>query len=231
MGIMHFHRGLAFPEGWTTAPVAGNGISMALLTALHDYWGYYNICFFGEEVANPGRTIPRSMLISITVVAVLYMAMNISILGILPGTRPRLHGARDRAKLRILASGTSFLRQLGVLMAILIIWTASASVFTLLEGYSCIPFAAARDGDFFSIFSKVHPEKHFPANSVLLLGGMATLFCTFRMWLYPLPVLITIDGFSMVLFDKKGLVLRGLSFALIGIAVYLGRLFLRSNST
>jgi hypothetical protein len=41
--------------------------------------------------------------------------------------------------------------------------------------------------------------------------------------LYPLPVLITVAGFALVLYDKKALVGRGLLFTALGIAVYLVR--------
>src|SRR6266404_3960033 len=60
-------------------------------------------------------------------------------------------------------------------------WTAFASVFSLLLGYSRVPFAAARDGNYFRIFAKVHPRHRFPYVSLLVMGGIATLFCFFRL--------------------------------------------------
>ena len=265
MGFTHFHRGLAFPSGWASPPPGGFwlGFSSALLISLYDYWGYYNICFLGEEVVDPQKTIPRSMLLSIAVVAVLYIAMNVSLLGILPaseiiamasGTGHNFAAAR--------AAQVIYGHWAGTLVSILVMWTAFASVFSLLAGYSRIPFAAARDGNFFSVFKKIHPEQKFPTHSVLLLGGLACLFCffqlkdlvsglvvirimllflvqavgavvwrvtkpelprPFRMWLYPLPVLITVSGFALVLYDKRGLFARGLLFAALGIVIYLIR--------
>jgi amino acid transporter len=60
-------------------------------------------------------------------------------------------------------------------------WTAFASVFSLLLGYSRVPFAAARDGNYFHVFAKVHPRHRFPYVSLLVMGGIATLFCFFRL--------------------------------------------------
>ena len=40
-----------------------------MLIATYDYWGYYNVCFIGGEVKDPGRTIPRALIISIVAVA------------------------------------------------------------------------------------------------------------------------------------------------------------------
>lgn len=263
-GLTHFHAGVAFPPGWSKPSASGfwAGFSSALLIAFYDYWGYYNVCFLGEEVVEPQQTIPRSMLLSIAIVAVLYVAMNVSILGVLPageiismaGSAHNFPAAR--------AAQVVYGPWGGTVVSLLVIWTAFASVFSLLAGYSRIPFAAARDGNFFSVFQKVHPVQKFPTYSVLLLGGLATLFCVFqlkdlvsalvvirilllflvqavgaaiwrvtdsarprpfRMWLYPLPVLITVAGFALVLNDKRALVGRGLLFAALGLVIYLVR--------
>jgi amino acid transporter len=233
----------------------------ALLIALYDYWGYYNICFLGEEVVDPHKTIPRSMLLSIAAVACLYIAMNVSVLGVMPA--PQIAAmARSTSQNFVVAKAAELVygRWAGTVVALLVIWTAFASVFSLLTGYSRIPFAAARDGNFFKVFQRVHPRDHFPTASVLLLGGLACLFCVFqlrdlvsalvvirilllfllqavgavvwrianptqprpfRMWLYPLPVLVTVAGFSLVLLDKLPLVGRGLLFAGVGVAAFL----------
>lgn len=263
IGITHFHRNVAFPAGWSAVPVAWNGFSTALLLALYDYWGYYNICFLGEEVARPNRTIPRAIITSIAVVAVLYIGMNASILGVLPAhDLVAMAQSTSRNFAFAIAAEAAFGHWAAVAMAILISWTAFASVFALLTGYSRIPFAAARDGNFFQFFSAIDHKRQIPGRSVLLLGGLASLFCVFqlrdlvsalvvlrilllflvqavgaivwrktnpdrprpfRMWLYPLPVLITLAGFSMVLIDKKDLALRGVLFAVVGVLIFAAR--------
>jgi amino acid transporter len=58
--------------------------------------------------------------------------------------------------------------------------TAFASVFSLLLGYSRIPYAAARDGNFFGALGKLHRDG-FPHVSLLWLGGAAALFCFFSL--------------------------------------------------
>jgi amino acid transporter len=263
LGLSHFQRSLAFPPGWTALPASGFGgaFSAALLIALYDYWGYYNICFLGEEVVEPHKTIPRSMLLSIAAVACLYIAMNVSVLGVLPAHEiAAMAGSTAQNFVVARAAEVVWGRWAGTVVALLVIWTAFASVFSLLAGYSRIPFAAARDGNFFAIFQRVHPRDHFPTASVLLLGGLACLFCVFqlrdlvsalvvirilllfllqavgavvwritnpaqprpfRMWLYPLPALITVAGFSLVLLDKLPLVGRGLLFAGLGVVAFL----------
>jgi basic amino acid/polyamine antiporter, APA family len=263
LGLSHFHSAIAFPPGWSAMPASGfsGAFAAALLIALYDYWGYYNICFLGEEVVEPHKTIPRSMLLSIAAVACLYIAMNVSVLGVMPAQEIAAM-ARSTSQNFVVARAAEIVygRWAGTLVALLVIWTAFASVFSLLAGYSRIPFAAARDGNFFAIFQRVHPRDHFPTSSVLLLGGLACLFCVFqlrdlvsalvvirilllfllqavgavvwritnpaqprpfRMWLYPLPVLITLAGFTLVLLDKLPLVGRGLLFTGVGVVAFL----------
>jgi amino acid transporter len=272
LALTHFHADRAFPAGWSAQLPAGgfwSGFSAALLVALYDYWGYYNVCFLGEEVVRPEKTIPRSMLISIAIAGVMYLAMNIGILGVLPAGEltAMAHGtgnnfAAARAA-QVVCGGWA-----GTLVSILVIWTAFASVFSLLAGYSRIPFAAARDGNFFSVFQTVTERRKFPVYSVLLLGGLAALFAIFqlkdllgalvvirilllflaqalgaafwrikdpahprpfRMWLFPLPVLITVAGFVLVLHDREALLARALVFAGIGVAIFLVRAWNRGE--
>src|SRR3989441_13253328 len=58
----------------------------------------------------------------------------------------------------------------------MILWIAVASAFSVLLGASRVPYSAAQDGNFFPVFGKVHPTKHFPHVSLLVLAGLAFLF-------------------------------------------------------
>jgi amino acid transporter len=69
----------------------------------------------------------------------------------------------------------------GALVTVMMLWTAFASVFSLLLGYSRVPYAAALEGDYFKIFARVHPKHHFPHVSLLWLGAAAAVFCLFKL--------------------------------------------------
>ncbi|PYR88558.1 MAG: amino acid permease, partial [Acidobacteria bacterium] len=86
-GVTHFNsaRAFDFPQGaFALSSDFFNGLGAAMLIAVYDYWGYYAVCFVGAEVRDPGRTIPRAILYSIFLVAIIYIVMNISILGVIP---------------------------------------------------------------------------------------------------------------------------------------------------
>jgi amino acid transporter len=59
----------------------------------------------------------------------------------------------------------------------LLLFAAFASVFSLMLGYSRVPYAAALDGNYFKIFAKLHPEHRFPHVSLIMLGAVAMAFC------------------------------------------------------
>jgi amino acid transporter len=69
----------------------------------------------------------------------------------------------------------------GGLVSALVMWTAFASVFSLMLGYSRVPYAAALDGNYFRAFARVHPVYQFPYVSLLALAAVAALFCFLRL--------------------------------------------------
>ena len=147
------------------------GLGHATLYALYDYFGYYNVCYLGEEIRRPERVIPRAILFSIVAVGVLYILMSASILSVIPW--------RQVQESTFIAS--SFIEKLqgpaaAKLMTLLMLWIAFSSVFSLLLGYSRIPFAAAVDGNFFRVFARLHPTGAFPYVSLVSLGIIASIF-------------------------------------------------------
>jgi amino acid transporter len=60
-------------------------------------------------------------------------------------------------------------------LTIMVLVTAFASTYSLMLGYSRIPYAAALDGTFFRFFSKTHASKHFPHRSLLLVGILSAI--------------------------------------------------------
>ncbi len=184
-GLTHFHAGQAFsfpPGAFELNHNFFLGLGAAMLVATYDYWGYYNICFLAGEVKDPGRTIPRAVLLSILLVACLYLVMNISMLGVLPWHEL---DAAAKSGTRFYVVSTFMDRIYGPwaarLVTGLIMWTAFASVFSLLLGYSRVPYAAALDGNYFRAFARVHPHGRFPYVSLLVLGGVAVAACFLRL--------------------------------------------------
>jgi len=108
--------------------------------------------------------------------------MNISILGVVPWRDLSETAASDARKYVISIFMEHLYGKWAALIAtLLIMWTAFASVFSLLLGYSRVPYAAALDGNYFKVFARVHLKHRFPYVSLLVMGSVAIVFCLFKL--------------------------------------------------
>ena len=149
-----------------------SGLGAAMLIAIYDYLGYYNVCHLGDEVREPSKTIPRAVMGSVILIALIYMTMNLCIIGVVPWRQ-----AMESKNIAADFMETLYGRPWAVAFTWLILWTAAACMFSITLGYSRIPFAAARQGDFYGVFGKLHPEGRYPWVSLLALGVLTSLFC------------------------------------------------------
>lgn len=174
-GATHFSaaRAFQFPSGaFHLSTRFFLGLGAGTLITMYDFSGYFNVCLIGGEVEKPASTIPRTVLLSIVILAGLYLAMGLSIIGVVPWREAissqaivsdyiaRLYGAKA-----------------AMLMTILILWVAFASVFCVLLGFTRVPYAAAAEGNFFSVFARLHPTRSFPSFSVLYMGVVSAAAC------------------------------------------------------
>jgi amino acid transporter len=181
-GLLHFHSSLAFDFSAGAFSFSGeffSGLGAALLIATYDYWGAYNINFLGAEVRDPGRTIPKAIVWSVALVAVLYLLLNTSVLGTIPWRE--LTGADARLSVAAVVVQRSYGALAGKVVALLVVWTAFSSVYALLLGYSRVPYAAAVDSNYFRVFARVHPRHRIPHVSLLMLAGVSMLFCVLQL--------------------------------------------------
>lgn len=188
-GVTNFNPQLAFdfpPGAFDISPLFFVGLGVASLNAIYDYGGYNNVCFFGGEVQNPGRNIPRAVLWSIAAVAVMYLVMTVTIIGVVPWREAVTPGTLANRAIVADFIQRIYGAKAAAVMTVLILWTTFASVFAVMLGYSRVPFAAASDGRFFAPFARLHPEKKFPTFALIFTGVTAALCCWFE-----LPTLIT----------------------------------------
>ncbi len=205
-GLTHFHARQAFGMAgqFASGGAFWKGLGAATLIATYDYWGAYNINFLGGEVREPGRTIPRAILYSVGLVALLYLLLNTGVLGAMPW---RQMSGGSGARLSVVAEmvGRVWGPTAGRVLAVLVMWTAFSSVYALLLGYSRAPYAAAADGNYFRIFARVHPRRRFPHISLLMLALAAMLFCVLQL-ADLVAALVTIRIVLQFLMQQVGLI-------------------------
>ncbi|TMI66225.1 MAG: amino acid permease [Bacteroidetes bacterium] len=231
-------------------------VGHASVKTVYSYLGYYNVCHLGSEIKRPEVNIPRSIFISIAGITLLYLLMNISVMGVVPW-----QSVKPDDKYLV----SSFMEQLhgpqaGIIVTVLILCIALSSLFAVVLGYSRVPYAAAVDGNFFKIFSKLHPTKNFPYISLIFLCALGFIFSLFmklsevissilamriivqfigqgvgvsllrkrfgsknlpfKMWLFPLPVIVSICIWLFLLFSTGWFALWGSLIAAAGVVVY-----------
>jgi amino acid transporter len=231
---------------------------------IYSFLGYYNVCHLGSEIKNPQRNIPRSIFISVIGIAILYLSMNVSIVGVIPW-----YEARHSSFIVSTFIEKIYGSRAAMVATALVLWIAFASLFAVMLGYSRVPYAAAVDGNFFPVFARLHRSKNFPYVSLLFIGALGFLFSLFfklsdvisailamrilvqfiaqaigvillrrrksiadipfKMWLYPLPVVISIAIWLFVFFSTGKYALWGSLLAVAGIGVYYLTIFLKQR--
>ncbi|MGA8534718.1 MAG: amino acid permease, partial [Candidatus Tumulicola sp.] len=184
--LTHAHFGQAFTLG---APVRFNagllaGFGSALYITLYDYVGYADVALLGDEVVRPQRTIPTAILLSIAIVAVLYVLLQIGVLGVIPWRSLLGHDGTPTPQAQYVGSLVVELtwgRVAAIGVTVLVLVTAFASVYGNLLGFSRIPFAAARDGAFLPQFARLHPRKDIPHVALLSVGALSLIASVFTL--------------------------------------------------
>ena len=183
------------PGAWHLSREFFVGLGGATLYAVYDDSGYNTVCSVGGEVLQPAVTIPRAIIVAIIAVAVLYISMNFTIIGVMPWQQAMqstyvvsdfIAGLHGRAAASV--------------MTVLILITSLASVFANMLGISRVPYAAAAQGRFFRVFARLHPDG-FPSWSVRFVGITSAMLC-----LVGLDSLIRIVTVSWVVVGSLALV-------------------------
>jgi len=172
-----------------------SSLGAASVLAMYSYGGYNQVCNIGDEITDPARTVPRSIFLSIALVFVLYSLMTIVILGMIPWEQVRDSRTVASVFIERTFADPAAGRLAGTVMTGLILFVAASSLYATILGYSRIPYAAARDGDFFHVFARVHPTKHFPDVSLVTIALVSIPFCFFTLgqlvsWLIQVQVLL-----------------------------------------
>ena len=231
-------------------------VGQGSVKTVYSFLGYYNVCHLGGEIKRPEINIPRSIFLSIAGIAILYLLMNISVMGVI-----RWQSVLEDDKYLVSAFMESLYGyKAGVIVTVLILCIAFSSLFAVVLGYSRVPYAAAVDGNFFTIFSRLHPTKNFPYVSLIFLCTLGFVFSLFmklsqvissilamriliqfiaqgigvsllrnrfgtkhlpfKMFLFPLPVIISICIWLFLFVSTGWFALWGSLIAFAGVIVY-----------
>ncbi|HEX9858102.1 MAG TPA: amino acid permease, partial [Paracoccaceae bacterium] len=86
-GLATFNAGMAFDFPPGAFDVDFNfiqGLGQGSAQVLYLFLGYYQVCYLGAEVKDPGRTIPRAVIYSVLAVMVIDVLISFSFIGVVP---------------------------------------------------------------------------------------------------------------------------------------------------
>lgn len=159
-----------FPDDWSTQLNIGN-FGVALVGVLFAYHGWMNIVPVAEEVRNPQRNLPLSLLGGTVIVIFLYLGANLAYYLIIP--QPEM------AQLKTTTVATVFsLRLLGPIGAAAASAAVMCSTFGALNGNLLVGprllYAMGEDRLAPRFLGAVHPRYHTPALAILIMGAWAS---------------------------------------------------------
>ncbi len=178
-GIIHINVKMAFdfpPGAFHLSKTFFYGLGGATLFAMYNYGGYNNITYLGGEVKNPGKNIPRAIVFSVLIVAVLYLLMSVVIIGTIPW--------REAAVSHAVVSefiGKLYGSRAAAVMTCLILVATLGGIFSMILGLTRILYTAGAEGNFFKAFGRVHPTGRFPTFALVATSAMAIPLCWFSL--------------------------------------------------
>lgn len=179
---MNLHLALSFPHGAFSLGLSFLlGLGNGTVVVVYNFLGYYQVCYLGDEVKRPERTIPYAVIFSILVVALIDFLISFGLISVVPWREMLRPGSPANLAVASVFMRRAYGNWAAILLTLMILFTAYASIFALMLGYSRIPFAAARDGIFFRWLGKLHPTGEFPNRSLVLVGVLATVASFFNL--------------------------------------------------
>lgn len=163
------------PSNYT--PVLPNGLGplgVAVVALYYPYLGFSMLTELGEEIENPGKTIPLALISGVVIVALVYLLFVFVLVGVMPW---RQLGETEAV---VAVASQEFLPWWGtVFVAMGAFFAVLTTVNTTLLVSSRTVMRAARDGILPGSLSKIHPRFGTPYVSILLLGVPPLLLAVF----------------------------------------------------
>jgi basic amino acid/polyamine antiporter, APA family len=156
-----FSPSVARPAEPVVRTISYSGIGIAMAAVLMAYNGWSYVSFIAGEVTHPHRNLPRSLVLGMTAVMLLYVSANVAYMNVM--TVPEIAAAeRVGASVAERIAGPGGASALSAVVLLSIIGAINGNIMTGAR----IPFAQARDGLFFSRFGHIHPRFRTPSFAI-----------------------------------------------------------------
>ncbi len=154
-------------------PNGGYGVMQGAAIIFFAYSGFARVTLISEEVKNPRKTIPLAIILALGISTVIYMLVSFVAIGLVGYHALATSGSPLAVAAQSESKNAAMLISIGALVA-----TMSVLLTTVL-GLSRISFAMARNNDLPAFFTKLHPKRATPYNTILVFGLIMTIFAAF----------------------------------------------------
>src|SRR6516164_4549741 len=194
--------GLAFVSGqgdaanFTRTAVRDVSTPLAAQFAISLFWiyvaysGWNAATYVAEELRQPARTLPRALAVGTSIVAVLYILLNVVFIYGAP-----LEDLKGKLAVGAFAASRLFGTQVAGIFSALMALSLMATVNAMVTIGPRVYYAMAKNGAFPSAAARVHPKWHTPATAIV-----AQAVCTMLMTMTPFPQLVVYIGFTLNFF-------------------------------
>jgi len=155
----------------TTARGGATGFAAAMIGALYAYNGWASLTYVAGEVKNPGRTIPRALITSMTIVIFLYAAANVAYFYVLSPSA--IANLSPTSSVGIAAAGSLLGSAARGIAAALLVLSVLATLHVSILTFARIIYAYSGDGLFLPWLSRISKSARVPVRSVLALSVLA----------------------------------------------------------
>jgi APA family basic amino acid/polyamine antiporter len=180
-------------------------LGVALVSIVFTYAGWTTIVYIAGEIKNPEKNIPSAMLISVTLVAFIYVIMNLIYLLALP-----MAEMKNIVDIGYMAMQHLFNEDIGILFAIIIMLLSLSSLNSTILSGARIYYAMAIEGKFFKIIGKLHQTRKVPAMSlwaqciwsvVLIISGSFNQLLTYTVFI--MVLFSFLSGIALFIIRKR----------------------------
>jgi APA family basic amino acid/polyamine antiporter len=173
----------------TFSPLGIGNFGSALVLIFWAYAGFEISTIPAEEIRDPGRTIPKAIIIGISIVTVFYLITNIVLFGVRPWSLLALDKAPLATATNVILSSIPTLALIGaVIVGIGALISVSGSDESGMIGTSRLGYALAADGLFPRVFARIHPRFKTPYLGIIIqavtafvaavIGNLSVLIAT-----------------------------------------------------
>jgi APA family basic amino acid/polyamine antiporter len=206
--LEHFTPLFGTPGSAAGAAVPGGtagGFILAMIAMLWAYEGWNNITFTAGEIRDPGRNLPRSLILGMAAIAAIYVGMNLLYVYAMPvADMVATSRIGEAAAGRLFGAAGSSLMSLAILVSVFGCISA-----TVISGPRVF-YAMARDGLFFRGIAAVHPRHRTPSRAILWQCVWSALLCLsgtynqlFTFVMFAAVVFYALAGISILVLRRR----------------------------